>query len=41
MSKDDGRSALVVGVTGMMGLNIAEHLVGKGWKVHGLSRRTS
>jgi nucleoside-diphosphate-sugar epimerase len=41
MSKDDGRSALVVGVTGMMGLNIAEHLVGQGWKVHGLSRHTS
>lgn len=41
MSKDSSRSALVVGVTGMMGLNIAEHLVSQGWKVHGLSRHTS
>ena len=33
-----GRAALVVGVTGMAGLNAAEALVRDGWQVAGLSR---
>ncbi len=31
-------SALVVGVTGIAGGNLAPHLAGKGWKVYGLAR---
>ena len=32
-------SALVVGASGIVGNNLARHLVGQGWKVHGLARR--
>jgi nucleoside-diphosphate-sugar epimerase len=32
-------SALVVGASGIVGNNLARHLVGKGWQVHGLARR--
>ena len=34
-------SALVVGASGIVGNNLARHLVGKGWNVHGLARRPS
>jgi nucleoside-diphosphate-sugar epimerase len=33
------RSALVVGASGIVGNNLATHLVKKGWDVHGLARR--
>ncbi|WP_090563800.1 SDR family oxidoreductase [Belnapia rosea] len=33
------RSALVVGVSGIVGNNLAGHLVGQGWQVSGLARR--
>jgi nucleoside-diphosphate-sugar epimerase len=33
------RQALVVGVTGIVGFNLAEHLVSEGWDVYGLARR--
>lgn len=33
------RQALVVGSTGIVGFNLAEHLVSRGWEVHGLARR--
>ncbi len=34
------RRALVVGATGIVGLNVAEHLRDRGgWEIHGLSRR--
>jgi nucleoside-diphosphate-sugar epimerase len=32
-------SALVVGASGIVGNNLARHLVSKGWQVHGLARR--
>ncbi|MET0721307.1 MAG: NAD-dependent epimerase/dehydratase family protein, partial [Tardiphaga sp.] len=32
-------SALVVGASGIVGNNLARHLQGKGWQVHGLARR--
>jgi nucleoside-diphosphate-sugar epimerase len=32
-------SALVVGASGIVGNNLARHLVNRGWKVHGLARR--
>ena len=35
---NNNRSALIIGVTGMMGLNIAEKLLSEGWKVSGVSR---
>jgi nucleoside-diphosphate-sugar epimerase len=31
-------TALVVGSTGITGLNLATHLVSKGWQVYGLAR---
>jgi nucleoside-diphosphate-sugar epimerase len=31
--------ALVAGVTGLIGSNQAEHLVSRGWEVHGVARR--
>lgn len=31
--------ALVIGSTGIVGFNLAEHLVSRGWEVHGLARR--
>jgi Nucleoside-diphosphate-sugar epimerases len=33
------RSALVVGASGIVGNNLARHLVSRGWRVHGLARR--
>jgi nucleoside-diphosphate-sugar epimerase len=33
------RHALVVGVTGISGNNVARHLLGRGWRVSGVSRR--
>ena len=36
-----GRTALVVGATGITGGNLAEHLLGRGWTVYGLSRKAS
>ncbi|MDB5655366.1 MAG: hypothetical protein JWQ94_2979 [Tardiphaga sp.] len=32
-------SALVVGASGIVGNNLARHLTGQGWNVHGLARR--
>jgi nucleoside-diphosphate-sugar epimerase len=34
-----GRSALIAGVTGIVGNNLAHHLLAKGWDVHGIARR--
>jgi nucleoside-diphosphate-sugar epimerase len=34
-----GKTALVVGVTGIVGYNLAEHLRAEGWEVFGLARR--
>ncbi len=34
-----GKSALVVGVTGIVGTSLAERLLTRGWEVFGLSRR--
>ena len=33
------KEALVVGITGIGGHNIAKELLSQGWKVHGLSRK--
>ncbi len=33
------KSALVVGITGISGSNVADQLVAEGWTVHGLARR--
>jgi nucleoside-diphosphate-sugar epimerase len=33
------RSALIAGVTGIVGNNLARHLIGQGWQVSGLARR--
>jgi nucleoside-diphosphate-sugar epimerase len=33
--------ALIVGATGIVGRNLAQHLVQKNWKVHGLARKPS
>ncbi len=35
------RSALVVGVSGIVGNNLTRHLLGQGWQVSGLARRPS
>jgi nucleoside-diphosphate-sugar epimerase len=35
------RSALIVGSTGIVGRNLAAHLVDKGWRVYGLARNPS
>jgi nucleoside-diphosphate-sugar epimerase len=32
-------TALIAGVTGIVGNNLAQHLLSKGWRVHGLARR--
>ena len=32
-------TALVVGSTGITGLNLSAHLVSKGWRVYGLARK--
>jgi nucleoside-diphosphate-sugar epimerase len=34
-------TALIAGVTGIVGNNLAHHLLSKGWHVHGLARRPS
>jgi nucleoside-diphosphate-sugar epimerase len=34
-------TALIAGVTGIVGNNLAHHLLSKGWQVHGLARRSS
>ena len=34
-----GRTALVVGSTGITGINLAQHLAARGWQVLGLARR--
>jgi nucleoside-diphosphate-sugar epimerase len=31
--------ALIAGVTGLIGSNLAEHLISKGWEVHGIARK--
>jgi nucleoside-diphosphate-sugar epimerase len=31
--------AVIAGVTGLIGSNLAEHLVSKGWEVYGLARK--
>src|SRR5271169_236380 len=33
------RTALIAGVTGIVGNNLAQQLLGSGWQVHGLARR--
>jgi uncharacterized protein YbjT (DUF2867 family) len=33
------RQALVAGVTGLIGSNLAEHLISKNWEVHGIARK--
>ena len=35
------KTALIAGVTGIVGNNLAQHLLSKGWQVHGLARRPS
>ena len=35
------RTALIAGVTGIVGNNLAHQLVANGWQVHGLARRPS
>ncbi len=35
------RRALIVGVTGLIGSNLAEHLLSKNWEVYGLARKPS
>ena len=35
------KAALIAGVTGIVGSNLAQHLLSKGWQVHGLARRPS
>ena len=34
-------TALIAGVTGIVGNNLAQHLLSRGWQVHGLARRPS
>lgn len=41
MSTNQGRRALIVGVTGISGQAIAKQLLPAGWEVYGLSRRTA
>jgi GDP-D-mannose dehydratase len=36
-----GKKALIVGVTGIVGTSLAQHLLSRGWEVFGLSRRPS
>ena len=31
--------AVIAGATGLIGSNLAEHLVAKGWEVHGIARK--
>src|SRR5258707_10968445 len=33
------RRALIAGVTGLIGSNLAEHLISKNWDVYGLARK--
>ena len=37
----DGHTALIVGSTGIVGGNLAAHLVDRGWRVYGLARKPS
>lgn len=39
-STSGNKTALIVGVTGIVGHSLAEHLLAKGWKTYGLARRT-
>ena len=39
MSKTSDRSALIVGSTGIVGNNLADHLLSNGWSVAGLARK--
>jgi nucleoside-diphosphate-sugar epimerase len=39
MSLAKSKTALVIGVTGISGNNIAAHLISEGWQVYGLSRK--
>lgn len=41
MTKDNKRTALITGITGQDGSYLAELLLRKGYKVHGLTRRSS
>src|ERR1700744_875488 len=38
MENNMNKTALIVGVTGIVGANLAEHLTAKGWDVVGLAR---
>ncbi len=33
------RRALIAGVTGLIGSNLAEHLISKNWEVYGIARK--
>src|ERR1700758_397452 len=39
VAEQDTRTALIVGSTGIVGGNLAPHLVEKGWRVYGLARK--
>lgn len=41
MSEDNGKTALITGVTGQDGAYLAQLLLDKGYRVHGLKRRSS
>jgi GDPmannose 4,6-dehydratase len=41
MSEDNGKTALITGVTGQDGAYLAQLLLSKGYRVHGLKRRSS
>ena len=41
MTKTEGRVALITGITGQDGSYLAELLLGKGYIVHGIKRRSS
>jgi GDPmannose 4,6-dehydratase len=41
MAEQAGKTALITGVTGQDGAYLAEFLVGKGYRVHGVKRRSS
>jgi GDPmannose 4,6-dehydratase len=41
MAEDSGKVALITGVTGQDGAYLAELLLGKGYRVHGVKRRSS
>jgi GDPmannose 4,6-dehydratase len=39
--KSNGKKALVTGITGQDGAYLAEFLLGKGYEVHGIKRRSA